>query len=344
MAPTLRNALLAALAVGLTGRRADRAPISPWLGNALLAALAVTLTAPAAAAAQRPEPPTAQQLARSTRALLAGDELDRPAARGGGVVAGGTSRTSLFPARRLLTLYGAPQLTSTIVGRLSPAVAARRAVGQARPYARIGDRRVIPGFDLVAVIAASTPGPDRKYRTRQPGRVIRAYLRQARAIGGRLMLDIQPGRARVGAEIAALERWIAEPDVDVSIDPEWAVGRRGVPGRDAGSVRAEVVNRASLRIQRIVAANDLPPKVLVVHQFRRGSVRGRRRIRQRRDVAVALNFDGIGRPAAKRTGYAALSSPAAFNGFSVFYSLDSRTMSPRSILGLEPAVDFLLYQ
>ena len=39
-------------------------------------------------------------------------------------------------------------------------------------------------------------------------------------------------------------------------------------------------------------------------------------------------------PAAKRAGYAALSSPAAFNGFSVFYSLDTRIMSPRSILVL----------
>lgn len=315
------------------------------LRSALPALLAAALLAPAAAASQPAEPPTAKAFERSTRQLLASDALGRrPAARGGGIGPGGPSRSDLFPARRLLTMYGAPQLGATILGKLSPAAAARKAVRQVRPYARIGDRPVIPGFDLIAVVANSTPGPDRKYRTRQPGRLIRAYLRQARAIGGRLMLDIQPGRARVGTEIRALEKWIAKPDVDVSVDPEWAVGRRGVPGRDTGSIRAKEINRASRQIQRIIDANDLPPKALVVHQFRRGSIRGRRDVVQRRDVDVTLNFDGIGSPAAKAAGYRALSSPAAFNGFSIFYSLDTTAMSPRSVLGLRPAVDFLLFQ
>ena len=158
------------------------------------------------------------------------------------------------------------------------------------------------------------------------------------------MLDIQPGRARVSDEVGALERWIAEPDVDVSIDPEWEVGPHGVPGRTEGKIRAKEINRISRQIQRIVDANDLPPKALVIHQFHSGSVRKRRDIVQRRDVDVTLNFDGIGSPAAKEAGYRELSSPSLFNGFSIFYSLDTRIMSPRSVLGLEPPVDFLLFQ
>jgi hypothetical protein len=306
-----------------------------------LAAGAVALPAPAAAA--RPEPPSAADFERATRVTLREIAPVRPpAARGDGSGAG--PRRDLFPGSRLVALYGAPQLTETILGKLDPAAAARRTVRQSRPYARIGDRPAIPALDLIAVVANSTAGSDGLYRTRQPGRLIRAYLRAARAIGGRLMLDIQPGRARLADEVRALERWIAKPDVDVAIDPEWEVGRRGVPGRTEGRIRAREVNRISRRIQRIVDEGDLPPKALVVHQFHRGSVRGRRQIRQRRDVAVTLNFDGIGSPAAKRSGYAALTSPAAFNGFSVFYSLDTRIMSPRSILGLDPVVDFLLYQ
>ncbi len=271
-------------------------------------------------------------ITRASPAAAAGSPPDRP--RIG----------SLFPKRRLLTLYGAPQLTGTILGKLGPRAAARKTVKQGRPYARIGDRRVIPGFDLIAVVANSTPGPDRKYRTRQPARLIRSYLRAVRSVDGRLMLDIQPGRAKIGDELDALAKWIDEPDVDVSIDPEWNVGRHGVPGRTTGKIKAKEINRISRRLQSIIAAEDLPPKVLVIHQFHSGSVRKRRAIEQRRDVDVTLSFDGIGSPAAKQAGYRALSNRSAFNGFSIFYSLDTKVMSPRSVLGLEPAVDFLLFQ
>jgi len=311
----------------------------------LLVTVAALALATSASAAKRP--PSSAAFDRATRSLLDSRALDRPPApRGGGIGTGppGAPGRSLFPDRRLLDLYGAPQLAGTVLGKLGPSAAARKAVKQARPYALIGDRPVTPGLDLIAVVANSTPGPDGLYRTRQPGRVIRAYLRATRSVGGRLMLDIQPGRARVSDEIRALERWIAKPDVDVAIDPEWEVGRHGVPGETVGRIRAREINRASRRIQAIIDENGLPPKALVVHQFRRGSVRGRRQLRRRRDVDVTLNFDGIGSPAAKRAGYTALSTRKAFNGFSIFYSLDSRVMSPRSVLGLEPAPDFLLYQ
>ncbi len=311
----------------------------------LLSVLALFALPAPATAAERPGPPSTAAFERATREVLRSGDLAPPVtARSGGIGTGSSSRGSLFPKRRLLTLYGAPQLTGTILGKLSPAAAARRTLKQARPYARIGDRRVIPGFDFIAVVANSTPGPDRKYRTRQPAKLIRTYLRAVRTIEGRLVLDIQPGRAKVGDEVDALERWTSEPDVDVSIDPEWEVGRRGVPGQTEGSIRSKEINSVSRRLQEIIDENDLPPKALVIHQFRTGSVRGRKDIRQRKDVNVTLSFDGIGSPAAKEAGYRALSSPAAFSGFSIFYSLDTKIMSPRSVLGLDPPPDFLLFQ
>ncbi len=315
------------------------------LAAALLAAL-LALPATAAASA-RPEPPSAASFERSTRELLSSGDLgSAPAARSGGIGAGSDPRVAggLFPRKRLLTLYGAPQLTGTILGKLSPRAAARKAVRQARPYARIGNRRVIPGFDLIAVVANSTAGPDGKYRTRQPGKLIRSYLKAARSIGGRLVLDIQPGRARAGDEVEALAKWIDEPDVDVSIDPEWDVGPHGVPGRSRGRIKAKEINAISKRLQRIIDEGELPPKALVIHQFHDGSVRRRGDIVQRRDVDVTLNFDGIGSPAAKEAGYRELSRRALFNGFSIFYSLDTKVMSPRSVLGLSPEVNFLLFQ
>jgi len=206
----------------------------------------------------------------------------------------------------------------------------------------------LPGWvgalDLVAVFATAGGGPDGLYRTRQDDEVIRIYLDQARAVGARLILDIQPGRARLRDELRELREWVVQPDVDIAIDPEWNVGQRGVPGRTAGKVSARKVNRLAQRIARTVRANDLPPKLLVVHQFRKGSVRGRTRIKQRPQVQTLLNFDGIGSPAAKRAGYAALSVPRLFDGFSLFYRRDAPLMKASSVLALVPEPDFLLYQ
>jgi hypothetical protein len=158
------------------------------------------------------------------------------------------------------------------------------------------------------------------------------------------MLDVQPGRSTFKAETAALRGWLAEPDVDLALDPEWNVGRRGVPGQTHGKVGARQVNAVVRRLGTIVRRHDLPPKVLVVHQFTRRMIRARQRIRSRPSVQVVLNFDGIGSPDAKEAGYAGLARPSLFNGFSLFYQRDTPLMKPPAVLALEPEPDFLLYQ
>lgn len=314
---------------------------------ATLAALLVAFASPAFAGGAEARPgglPTAAALQRATRKLLREPPYRR--ARAGELRAEepAPAAGAILPDQRVVTLYGAPQLSATALGKRTPAAAARKVVRQAEPYARLGEREVVPGFDLIGVVATASAGADGLYRTRQPDEVIAQYLEQARAIGGRLVLDIQPGRSPVLDELAALEPWIRQPDVDVAIDPEWNVGPAGVPGRTRGRIGARAVNAVSRRLQAIVEEDGLPPKLLIVHQFRRTSVRHRRRIRQREDVSATLNFDGIGSPAAKEAGYVGLARAGLFNGFSLFYDLDAGLMSPRSVLALVPAVDFLLYQ
>lgn len=308
----------------------------------LACALALGLSGPATAAG--PAPPTAAEFERSTDRLLGEPAFDGGTPRRGTGGVGTTSGGLLFPESIYVTLYGAPQLTATVVGKSSPRAAAKKALEQARAYERRSDRDVVPGIDLIGVVANATAGPDGKYRTRQPDTVISTYLEETRAIEGRLMLDIQPGRSSVLTEIVALKKWIAEPDVDVGIDPEWNVGPRGVPGKDAGSITADEINRASLRLNTIVENENLPPKVLLVHQFTQPMIKNREEIKQRDDVQVLLNFDGIGSRKAKVAGYQALATEGLFNGFSIFLSLDSRIIQPAFVLGLLPTVDFLLYQ
>ena len=158
------------------------------------------------------------------------------------------------------------------------------------------------------------------------------------------MLDIQPGRSTFVAELRRLREWVAQPDVDVALDPEWNVGPRGIPGSTEGKVRSREVNAVIRSLAATVKANDLPPKLLVVHQFRRGMVRGRQKLKRREGVQTVLNFDGIGSPRAKANGYEALASGTLFNGFSLFYRRDTPVMDPGAVLALAPEPDFLLYQ
>ena len=147
------------------------------------------------------------------------------------------------------------------------------------------------------------------------------------------------------SEVKAIEPWLAEPDVDVSIDAEWNVGRKGVPGVTIGSVKAKEIDKVSKYLGRIVRDNALPQKALYVHQFLKENVRKRRAIKQRgAKVAVTLNFDGIGSPDPKVAGYRRLSTRGLFNGFSVFVSKDDNPMGFAAVAALEPPPDYVMYQ
>jgi hypothetical protein len=310
---------------------------------AVAAALVVLAAAPATASAVgRPEPPSVGSVKRATERFLQGHGGGRPlpappAARG--PVTG-----PVLPGSRVVSLYGSPQMPATAVGMRSPEAALRKLASQAEPYAEPGARPVVIELDLVSVLATAGPGADRQYRARQDPAILSEYLSAARAAGARLMLDIQPGRSTLKAEVRALRPWILQPDVDVAFDPEWNVGRRGIPGHTEGSVGAPKLNRVIRSLSVTVRENGLPPKLLVVHQFRTGSVRGRARIKPRTGVQPLLNFDGIGSPRPKANGYLELSSPKLFNGFSLFYQRDDPLMQPSSVLALEPEPDFVLYQ
>jgi len=324
--------------------------IGPGLGLAGWAA-AVSLIlggGPQAAAAERP--PSARQFQQRTAEFLATQRLaGSPAPRGRGGIGVDTPDPAvdapLLGDDLAVALYGAPQLRATAIGKRSPAGAARKLRRQARAYATVSGRPAALSLDLIGVVATASAGSDRSYSARQDPDVIRTYLKAARSVGARLTLDIQPGRSRLIGELRALREWIALPDVDVGVDPEWNVGRKGVPGRDEGTIGYRQLNRASRWLERLAEAEDVPAKALIVHQFRAGSISGRRRIKQRDRATVLLNFDGIGSRRAKKAGYKNLAINAdLLDGFSLFYDRDLKLMKPRSVLRLRPEVDYAMYQ
>jgi hypothetical protein len=266
--------------------------------------------------------------------------------RGGPELPRGGQR--IFPEHRVVAFYGAPQ--SPQLGELgigSPHSAAARLGAQARPYGRIGSKRLLPAFELIASIALDAPGADGLYRARQPVSVIRRYLRVARRERLLLLLDLQPGRSTFIREARRLKRFLREPNVGLALDPEWNMGPGGVPGERIGSVDAASVNRVSGLMSRIARKRDLPQKLLVVHQFTESMVRREGRLKARRNVAVVMNADGFGTQAQKRAKYRQLAprrrSPLE-PGLKLFYREDTDLMSPREVLRLDPLPRFVVYE
>jgi hypothetical protein len=291
----------------------------------------------------RPAPPSSSDIEVPAREAIGNRALRRS---DGGFPTPESSRARrLFPGMRLVAVYGAPQLGATIVGKKSPSGAAAEAIRLATRFTEVSTPAAQPAIDLIATVATADAGSDGLYRSRQDPDLIAAYLEATRRAGGRLVLDVQPGRAKFIREVKALEPFLLEPDVDVALDPEWNVGRKGVPGVTQGSVSAKQVNKVARYMAGLVESNGLPQKALFVHQFREGSVRGRGQLHQLGGaVAVGLNFDGIGSPAPKIAGFRALAQPGLFNGFSIFVSRDSNVMGFRRIAALEPPADYVMYQ
>jgi hypothetical protein len=258
----------------------------------------------------------------------------------------GGGRT-IFPRKRVVAFYGAPQDEQLgVLGIDSPERAAARLKGVARSY-RTPARPVLPAFELISTIANAHPGDDGMYRTHQSPETIERYLLAARKAKALLLLDVQPGRGDFLSEAQRLQRWLLEPDVGLALDPEWHVGDGEVPGQSIGSVTADEVNEVAAYVSNLVVKHDLPEKLFVIHQFTDGMIVDKARVQRPRGLAVTMNVDGFGNPANKISKYKGFTSSEAagfHNGFKLFYEEDTNLMSSKAVLGLRPAPDLVVYE
>ncbi len=252
----------------------------------------------------------------------------------------------LFPDRRVVGFYGAPQ--DDELGELgigSPDSAARRLERQARPYSR-KNRPVLPALELITVLAHAAPGEDGLYRARQPDSVIRRYLRAARRHDALLILDIQPGRADFFTETIRLRKWLKEPDVGLALDPEWRVGPGELPGQVIGRVSSREVNATSAWLEQLVVKHDLPQKLFLIHQFTDDMV-DEKTLKPRERLAMVLNVDGFGGQEIKKAKYNAFakSTPKGFRpGYKLFYREDTDLMTPKEVMRMRPRPDVIAYE
>ena len=254
---------------------------------------------------------------------------------------------SLLRTHLLVTYYGNPHSAGMgILGRLREPARAAALRRQAAEYESLTPRRVLPAYHLVAVVAQPAPGADRMFRRRESRVIIEEMLRDARASGFHLVLDIQPGRADLGDEIAYLEPFLAQPDVHLAVDPEFAMSDLQIPGRELGHMMACDINDASAFLSQIVRRHRLPPKVLIVHQFATRMLPDASQIVGAPMVDVVLDMDGLGSQSLKIASYRTVTRrwPLDFTGFKIFYTMDTVPFSPAAVMQLRPVPAVVIYQ
>jgi len=252
----------------------------------------------------------------------------------------------LLDTHVMLTWYGNPR--SSRMGALGEQTGAARVArfrAQADAYRAATPRPIVMAYHLVAVVAQCTAGADGMWRRRETHDVIQALLDEARANGFTLIVDIQVGRSTVANEVAALEPFLKEPDVHLALDPEFAMDGCEIPGREIGQLRAADINGAITTLERLITTNGLPPKVLILHQFRLDMLPDKTKVRRSALVETALVMDGFGTQSLKLASYrTVMRQPLAFAGIKLFYQQDHNLFTPAQVLALTPSPAVIVYQ
>lgn len=260
---------------------------------------------------------------------------------------------ALLPFSRIVAYYG--NFYSTKMGALGeyePAEMKRRLLQEVERWQTADPKTpVIPAIDYIAMVAQAGAGSDGLYRNIMPDTEIQKAVDIARELNGVVFLELQVGLADLPAQIKILEKWLKMPDVHLAIDPEFRMKNGNRPGTVIGTVDAVDINSAITYLHDLTVANNLPPKILLVHRFTQNMVTNATKITTDPAVQVVMVMDGWG-PAANKFGtyYRVVEpEPVQFTGFKVFYKNDLKPpstvlLSPADILELKPQPIFIQYQ
>jgi len=261
---------------------------------------------------------------------------------------------ALLPFHRIVAYYG--NLYSTRMGILgelpAPEMLDRLQEEVKQWQAADTTIKVLPALHYIAITAQRDPGKAKKYRLRMPDTQIDKVLEMAGRINALVFLDIQVGHSTLQEEIPLLRKYLLMPNVHLGIDPEYAMHGTTVPGDRVGTFDAEDINYASDYLAALVQENHLPPKVLVVHRFKKGMVTNYKKIKTYADVQIVMNMDGFGSRGKKLTTYkySITNEPVQFAGFKIFYKNDIadpawiNIMQPAEVLSLYPVPVYIQYQ
>lgn len=254
-----------------------------------------------------------------------------------------------FDGHRYVALYGAPGAPVLgVLGEQDPAATVRRAEATAAQYDGLGDEPVTPAMEVIATVAAGDAGADGDYSTELPVSTLEPYVDAAHDAGMPVILDLQPGRSDLLSQAKRYESLLRKPGVWLALDPEWRLTADQVPLRQIGSVSASEVDAVSSWLADLVRSEGLPPKALVLHQFRLSMVQDRASLASHPELDLLVHVDGQGSQPDKQATWEALheDAPAGVHwGWKNFYDEDTPMLSPEQTMDkVQPTPSLITYQ
>jgi hypothetical protein len=294
--------------------------------------------------------------AKSPAALLAlGEDFGPPerlrrrvdtVARGGLLPGGGQA---LFPGRLLVCLYGHPDGPALgALGEQDLEGSIARAKKLAAEYDPLSDVPVVPALEIIATVAQGSAGPDGDYSSETGVEALRPWAERAGQEGVYVILDLQPGRARVLDQARRYASLLEMPHVGLAVDPEWKLGPYQVPLRQIGGVDAAEINEVSAWLAELTAARLLPQKLLVAHQFQLSMIRNEQALDTTRDeVQLLIHMDGQGTTGQKVSTWDSVVGARPDDlpmGWKNFYDEDKPMLTPEQTMKYEPRPSMVSYQ
>jgi hypothetical protein len=216
----------------------------------------------------------------------------------------------------------------------------------ARFEAASGGVPVLAALHLVYAVAQPQATGDGLYLQYVDDRTVRQYIELARRRGFVLILDLQIGHSNALAEVQKIAKYLAEPDVFVALDPEFALGGSVKPGDAIGSIDASDINAVQWYLAALSQRYRVPTKMLVVHQFQTEMITNATAIERHDDVDLVIDMDGYGPADIKQAKYARYGAAAyaAFGGIKVFLQHDPDPLSEAELLRITPRPTLFVYQ
>ncbi|WIB78687.1 hypothetical protein DEJ28_06205 [Curtobacterium sp. MCPF17_002] len=269
------------------------------------------------------------------------------AAEGGWQLPHGGQRP--FDGHRYVALYGAPGAPALgVLGEQDPQATVRRARSVAAEYDGLRATPVTPAMEVIATVAAGDAGADGDYSTELPVSTLEPYVDAAHDAGMPVILDLQPGRSDFLSQAKRYEKLLSKPGVWLALDPEWRLTADQVPLEQIGSVQASEVNEVSSWLASLVESKGLPPKALVLHQFRLSMIQDRASLDPHPELDLLIHADGQGSQPDKQATWKALhaDAPAGVHwGWKNFFDEDQPMLTPQQTMAdVSPTPALITYQ
>lgn len=255
----------------------------------------------------------------------------------------------VFGNKRYVALYGSPASASLgVLGEQDVPETIARAQEMADQYQGLTEDTVIPSLEIIATVASGGAGDDGNYSNEWDIETLRPLIEAAQDAGQYVVLDFQPGRSDFLSQVQAYEELLMYPHVGIALDPEWRIGPEEEPLTRIGHVEIDEVNEVATYLADFTRDNNLPQKLVILHQFQVQMIRDIDQLDQSRsEIEFLLHADGQGSQGAKQGTWATLLGYAPnieYWGWKNFYDEDSPMLTPEETYNVEPLPHFVSYQ